>query len=247
MDLTWKDAKWSAQSRQSSANESENVEPSIPESPAKKGHERQFKFVKGRQRIKRKPHARPKGEYDAARDDAGNLSISGTGFFTLDANGSTPNAGSVFGDSLSSESTTAVEVIQEDEVGEFELPLSSSLHFKKLSANLIGVSSSYDAAARALWPHSQFLKSDPTFRQTDVASAFPGRPDCSEEPFQEDLDTSTHVMDVYQMARADDTLVEYNATPLKHTEQDPFEQLPLSPGILFRDLAHKFDPILTLC
>ena len=246
MDLTWKDAKRSAQSRQSFANKSEHVEPSINESRAKKGHERQFKFVKGRQRTKRKPHARRKGEHDSATNDAGNFSISGTGFFTLDANGSTPNAGCVFGDSLSSESSTAVEVIHEDEVGEFGLPLSSSLRFKQLSAKLKGVSS-YDAAARTLWPPSHLLESDSTFLQTDVASGYPDQPDCSEEPFQEDLDTLTHVMDVYQMARADDSLVGYNATPLEHIEQDPFEQLPLSTGILFRDLAHKFDSILTLC
>ena len=83
--------------------------------------------------------------------------------------------------------------------------------------------------------------------QTDVEWASHDRPDCSEELFQDDLDTLAHVIDVQQVAIPDNALIKSNANLLTHAEQTLIGQFPLSAGMQFRDLAHKFDSILTLC
>ena len=112
---------------------------------------------------------------------------------------------------------------------------------------IIGVFSSYDMAALTPWPHSHFLGSELDFMQTDVESASPDRPNCSAELFQEDLDTLAHVIDAQPVAILNDTLTESDPDFLNHAEQTLAEQFPLSAGIQFRNLAHKFDSVLTLC
>lgn len=83
--------------------------------------------------------------------------------------------------------------------------------------------------------------------QTDVESAFPNRPGCSEELSQEDLDTLAHDIDAQQATIPGDALIESGANLLTHAERALVEQFPPSAGIQFRDLAHKFDSILALC
>ena len=121
MNLVWKDPKRSAGTRQSHTKEYEHVDPSNNESRTKEGNERQFKFVKGRRIIKRKPQPRREEKDHAIVNDGGNFSIPSNGFFVLNANGSTPNAVSVFGDSSPSESSNAERISHENEAGKFGL------------------------------------------------------------------------------------------------------------------------------
>lgn len=85
------------------------------------------------------------------------------------------------------------------------------------------------------WNESGPFELDPNLMQTDTESTSPDGPEFSQELFQENLDTF------------EDALVEPNANISNHTEQSLISQSPLSAGIQFRDLAHKFDSILTLC
>jgi hypothetical protein len=122
MDLVWKNPKRSAGSRQSHANESEHRDSSDHEPRANDGSERQFKFVQGRRRTKRKP--RRVGQ-DLPAVDGGNFSIPSTGFYVLDANDLTPKEVSLFGDSSPSESSNAERCSNENETGK----LSSRFRF----------------------------------------------------------------------------------------------------------------------
>jgi hypothetical protein len=112
---------------------------------------------------------------------------------------------------------------------------------------LIGVSFSYDVSAHPLWFQSHFLGLDPNHTPTDVESASPGGTDCSQELFQEGIDPLTHALDLQQLAIPEDALIESDVNSLTLAEQNSVEQFPFSAGIQFRDLAHKFDSILTLC
>lgn len=126
MNLVWNYPKRSAESRQSHINEPESVDPSNNESCTKEGSERQFKFVKGRQRIKRKPQPRRDRKDYSEVYDSENFSAPSNGFLVLDANGSTPNAVSVFGERSPTESSNAERISHENEASKFGLLLSLS-------------------------------------------------------------------------------------------------------------------------
>ena len=129
MNLVWKDPKRSAESRRPRTNESEHVDPNNKESRTKEGGERHFRFVKGRRRIKRKLQPPGAGKDHSTVNDVGNFSSPNSGFFVLNANAnsSTLNAASAFGDSSPSESSNAERINHESEAGKCGLLLSSSI------------------------------------------------------------------------------------------------------------------------
>ena len=82
--------------------------------------------------------------------------------------------------------------------------------------------------------------------QTDMESIPSSQLDCS-DIFEGDFDTLENAIDVQRVDMIDRAPVELDANMLTRAEPTLARHFSVSPGIQFRDLAHKFDPILALC
>ena len=130
MNLVWKAPKRSTDSRQSHTNKYERVDTGDSDSGTREARQRQFKFVKGRRRIKRESRPQREGKGRSTVDNDRDFSIPlDDRFSILSANERTSNTMSEFKGSLPSETSRSEKISRDTESSKFGLVSFSSFRF----------------------------------------------------------------------------------------------------------------------
>lgn len=223
MDLTWRNVKTSTQRR--SAPDDDRSESTTRNSER---IERQFKFIKGRQRIKRQSQPqKPEKDFQSV----------------LRANG--------VADLEDAAETT--HLLAEDDAAFRFAPAPKKSAMGAIAVEDIWTPSSSSNDGMSLFQDDVPISSLPSPSQFWTAEHVPTPSDCEEIASDEISDhlpnvTQSHQLSWDDAAVVDQSLAQLYSEDIISLDQEMVVHQPfLSPGVLFRDLGHKFVPILEQC
>ena len=223
MDLTWRDVKTTTKRRGAQALDADNLTSSMVD-----GSDRDYKFVNGRQRSKRRSQMqRPERSYQSVL----RVESAPCNQEEEPADSPLPDFDTTINHAINFEASLAgTGIVEESWTPSSTSKEGCSLFLDNISDSPL-LSPSHIMATDAEVTSGDFVDTMPEDAEDDIEVLLrndipPWTNGYSMEGLQMDLDTQNTVLSDQQMI---------------------MQSYPLSPGILFRDLGHKFGPVLEQC